>query len=137
METFPFPDPMIGFEMTGAQLKRALCYMLREEAFDEGFHSEWYQFSDGFFCEYDRASGEILQLAMNGSEIQDGDILRAAMQGYHYQGMQKHLGIPVEEVEKNAPPAELATEAANVLEECFLNHDYVKLDGKQRLHIHR
>ena len=135
-ETFPFPDPMIGFEMTGAQLKRALCYMLREEAFDEGFHSEWYQFSDGFFCEYDRASGEILQLAMNGSEVQDGDILRAAMQGYHYQGMQKHLGISVEEVEKNAPPAELATEAANVLEEYFLNHDYVKLDGKQRLHIH-
>ena len=45
--------------------------MLREEAFAEGGHCEWFQFSRGFFCEYDRPTRRIMSLRMNGKEIGD------------------------------------------------------------------
>ena len=55
---------------------------------------------------------------------------------YHYLSMEDYMGIPVEEVEQNGQSAELASDAASVLEEYLASHDYIKLDGEQRILIH-
>ena len=136
MEIFPFPDPMIGFHLTGAQLRKAVTFLMRGEAFDENCHCEWYQFSRYFFCEYDRASGKILKLAMYGKEVQDDDVYLTAMQRYHFLSMKDFLGISVEEVEKNGQPTEIAAKSQNVLKEYLASRDYIKLDGEPRLLIH-
>ena len=136
VEIFPFLDPMIGFNLTGAQLRKIVKFLMREEEFTDGDHCEWYQFSGNFFCEYDRASGEILRLTMYGKDVQDDDIYRTAMQRYHFLSMEEFLGISIEEVEKNGQPTEVATKSQNVLREFLSSHDYTRLDGEQRFLIH-
>ena len=136
METFPFLDAMIGFRMTGAQLRKILMFMLREEAFDEANHCEWYQFSDHFFCEYDRGTRKILKLTMFGKDVQDEDIYDVAMQGFHFLNMEKNLGISIEEMEENGPPVEVAALTQNVLKEFLSSRDYIKADGEPRFVIH-
>ena len=64
LEVFPFEDGIISFNMTGAQLRKVMKFLMREEAFDPDAHCEWYQISGNFFCEYDRGTGEILTLAV-------------------------------------------------------------------------
>ena len=46
------------------------------------------------------------------------------------------FGFPLDEIEKNGPPAQLAMAAENVLEEYLMSHDFIKLDGEPRLVIH-
>ncbi len=136
METFPFPDLMIGFTLTGIQIRQIMHYLMREEAFDENTHAEWFQFSNGFFCEYDRGAGEILRLTLDGKDVQDDKAYSAAIQSYFFLNIEKCLGISAEEVEKNGALAELASNAPNVLIEYFDSHDYIRPDREKRLLIH-
>ncbi len=136
MEIFPFTDPVYSFKLTGEQLRRVVKFLLREESFLDGDHNEWYQFSRGFCCEYDRPTQSILSLKMNGKEVEDGDLFTVAMQRYHYLSMEKFLNISIEEVSKNCKPMEIATKCPNVLEEYFNSHEIIKLDGEPRLIIH-
>jgi len=50
--------------------------------------------------------------------------------------MEQYLNIPLEEIEKNDPPVQLAGDAANVLEEYLASTDFSKLDTEPRLVIH-
>ena len=136
LEIFPFLEPMIGFTMTGAQLRKIVTFLMREEAFTDGDHCEWYQFSRNFFCEYDRASGKILKLTMFGKDVQDDDMFRTAMERYHFLSAEDFLGISIEEIEANGQPTEIATKSQNVLKEFLQSRDYVKLDGERRFLIH-
>ena len=136
MEIFPFKDRMYSFKLTGAQLRRALRFMLREEAFAEGGHCEWFQFSRGFFCEYDRPTRRILSLRMNGKEIGDDELVSLAMDGYHFNSIGDFLDIQHNEIEKNGKPLEVATNVVNVLQEYLSSHDHLEIDGEQRLVIH-
>ncbi len=136
MEIFPFGDPMYSFKLTGAQLRRVTKFLLREESFLDGDHNEWYQFSRGFCCEYDRPTHSILSLKMNGREVEDNDLFTVAMQRYHYLSMEDFLNLSIEEVSKNGQPLEAATKTPNVLEEYLTAHELIRLDGEPRLIIH-
>ena len=136
MEIFPFGGPIYGCKFTGAQLRHAVRYMLRDDSFLDSEHNEWYQFSRGFCCEYDRPSHTILSLRMNGREVEDGDLYTVALQRFHYLSMNEFLNLSAEEVEKNGAPEEIATHAPNVLQEYFTQHELLKLDGEPRLIIH-
>ena len=125
-----------GFGLNGAQLRKIVNYLMREDAFDENVYTEWFQFSDGFFCEYDRSTGEILRLAIDGKDVQDEEVYHAAMQSYFFCSIEHFLGISVEEVEKNGEPTELASSAQNVMIEYFDTHDFIKLDSAPRYLIH-
>ena len=135
-EVFPYNAPIISVKLTGEQLRRAIQFMLREENFTAGEHAEWYQVSRGFFCEYDRPTQSILSLKMNGEEVQDDDLFTVALQEYHYMSMDDHLNIQLDEVKKNGQPLEVATKAANVLQEYFDRHDHLEIDSEKRLAIH-
>ena len=136
MEVMPFGDPLIRFKLTGAQLRHAVKHLLREESFLDGEHNEWYQFSRGFCCEYDRPTRTILSLKMNGKEVQDQDLYTVIMERYHFLNVGDYLDLETEEIEKNGKPEEAATRTPNVLQEYFSRHDPLKLDGEPRLIIH-
>ncbi len=135
MEIMPFGDPLIRFRLTGAQLRHAVKHMLREEAFLDGEHSEWYQLSRGFCCEYDRQTETILSLKMNGKEVQDQDLYTVIMERYHFINIGDFLDLKAEEIEKNGKPEEAATHTTNVLEEYLSRHEHLELDGERRLFI--
>ncbi len=136
VEVFPFDDAVIAFKLTGAQLRRAAAFLLRDEALNPEAHVERYRFSRGFFCEYDRASHTVISLRMNGKEAADGDLFTVAMQEFHFLGMKEFLGLPLEEVKANGAPRQIASLAKNVLEEYFASHDLIRFDGERRLLIH-
>ena len=136
MEIFPFKDRMYSFKLTGAQLRHAIQFMLRDEAFVEGAHCEWYQMSRGFFCEYDRPTRRMLSLKMNGREVGDDDVFTVAMEGYHFKSIADFLDVRPDEIENNGKPLEVATNEANVLQEYFSSHEHLEIDGEQRLIIH-
>lgn len=136
LEVFPYQNPMIGFHLTGEQLRRGLAFMLRDEAILDGEHCECFQFSKGFYCEYDCGTHSILQLKMNGRDVQDDDVFMVAAERYYYNNMEESMGFPLVEAEKNGAPVQLAMSATNVLEEYLSSQDYIKIDGEPRLVIH-
>jgi len=137
MEVFPFKGTVKCFRLTGKQLRHIVTFMLRDEAFeDDGAERcEWFQFSKGFFCEFDRKKHSIISLKMNGKEVEDKDVFTVAMQEFFFGNIGDFLDLPHEEIEKNGRPIEVATNAANVLEEYFKDHESLKYDGEKRLVI--
>ena len=136
IEIFPFAEPAFGFRLTGKQLRHIVTFMLREESFLDSEHNEWFQFSKGFCCEFDRKNHSIISLKMNGSEVGDEDMFTVVMQKFFFENIGEFLDLPQEEIEKNGRPIEVATKAPNLLEEYFKDHESIKLDGEQRLIIH-
>ena len=135
MEVFPFAQPATGFRLTGRQLRHIVKYMLREESFIDSEHNEWFQFSKGFCCEFDRGNHEIISLKMNGKEVEDDELFTVVMQKYFFDNIGEFLDLPQEEIAKNGRPIEVASKAPNVLEEYFKDHESLKLDGEPRLII--
>lgn len=78
----------------------------------------------------------IRQLTMNGKEVQDDDMILAALEGYHYKLMETYFGIPLKEIEQNGQPVQMAAEASNVLIEYLSNYNSAKLTGQPRVVIH-
>ena len=135
-EIYPFNSPVFSLKITGEQLRRVLKHMLREEAFVESGATEWYQFSKGFYCEYDRPSQTIQTMKMNGNDIADDDVFTIGLEEFHYMNIEENLGVPLAEVEKNGAAMEVATKAANVLQEFFNRHDHIEDDDSPRLVLH-
>ena len=135
-DIFPFINSLHAFQLTGEQLRRAIRHMLREEAFGDDEHCEWYQVSKGFFCEYDRPTQSILSLKINGKEIEDDDRVTVAMEHYHFTNIGEFLNIQPEEIKENGRTLEISTSVANVLEEYFISHDHLDIDDEPRLIIH-
>ena len=136
LTVFPYESSVIGFDLTGRQIRKILSFLLSEDAFGETVWIERFQFSDGFFCEFDRGTGRILRLTLNGKEVRDEEIYRAAMQSYFFCSIDHFLGIGVEEITENGGTTELASSQQNVLIEYFEVHDYIKAKGEKRLLIH-
>lgn len=133
MEAFPYCNRIYQFSLTGEQLRRAMSFMLREDAFVDPEHCMWFQVSKGFYCEYDRPTQRILVLRMHGKEVQDNDVFTVAMQGYHFENIGKFLNIQPEEVNQNGTPREVASNETNVLQEYFGNHSHLEIDSEPRL----
>ncbi len=136
LEIFPFAEPAFGFRLTGKQLRHIVTFMLREDSFLDSEHNEWFQFSKGFCCEFDRKNHQVISLKMNGKEVGDEDMFTVVMQKFFFDNIGDFLDLPGEEIEKNGRPIEVATKAPNLLEEYFKDHESIKLDDEQRLIIH-
>ena len=136
IEAYPYENSVIGVHMTGAQLRHAVKFLMRDDAIAENTQCDTFQYSKGFFCEYDSSSHSILQLRMNGKEVKDEDMYFVALESYYYKCMKDALDVSPEEVEKNGAAVKLAGEAANVIEEYLMNHEFTKMDTEPRLIIH-
>ena len=65
------------------------------------------------------------------------EVFSAAMERYHYLSIESFLNLSHEELERNGKATEVASRAANVLEEYFSTHELIRHDGEPRLIIHQ
>ena len=120
LENTPFDDKLWMFEVTGAQFRRIVQYVLRDEAWED--HTEFYQFSRGVHIQYRKSTHAIEQLQLNGNDIIDGQKILVAIQSYHFANFDDFLGVPLAEVEANMKPRVIASAVNNIFEEYISTH---------------
>ena len=120
LENTPFDDILWMLRVTGAQFRRMVQFILRDEAW-EG-HTEFYQFSTGVRIVYRKSTHTIEEFKFQGEDITDDQRLLIALQNYHFKNFDKFLGVPLAEVVKNMRPRVIATSVNNIVEEYFATH---------------
>jgi len=115
-ELFPYDDKVRAVTVTGAQLKRMLLYMFRDEMFDSD-HTEFYQFSYGIKMVYDRAKKELVTLELDGKPIEDDQTYIVGLQEYHFINFNDCFGFSVDEVVANAEAKIASTSIQDILVE--------------------
>lgn len=130
-ECFPFADPLYMAKVTGAQLRRMMAYMLREETL-AGEHTEFYQLSDGLRVTYSRSAGTVTSLTFDGDEVEDREIFTVGMAEYHMRNVEKGLGISTEELERNGRIRMIAASCREILDEYLTAHPHLghSVDGR-------
>lgn len=132
IQVFPYNDKIYRIFVNGAQLRRMIKHILRDEAFGET-HTSFYQFSRGFRVEYNRTSKELISLSLNGYEIRDLDQFSLGLQEFHLQNIKENLAVDLEEVSSPRRPKVISTNSADVLEEYFSNQELIRASGERRL----
>ena len=120
LENTPFDDLLWMLKVTGAQLRRMVLHMLRDEAW--GGHTEFYQFSSGVRIVYRKSTHSLEEFKFRGEDVADEQKLLIALQNYHYKNFDEFLGVPLAEVSKNMKPRVIATSVNNIVEEYFATH---------------
>lgn len=115
-ECLPYDDAVYMLPVTGAQLKRMIAHVLRDEAF-EGDHTEFYQFSQGMKIVWSRKEHCFREISLDGNPIDDEKIYRVAVQTFHYMNLKDFLNITLDEIKKNGDVKVLATSFRSVIEE--------------------
>ena len=120
-ECLPYDDSAIAIWVTGAQLKRMILYMLRDEVWD-GSHCEFFQFSEGVRVVYDKANHTFKEFSLGGVPIEDSKIYKIGLQYYFYLNMESFFSVSREEIEENGNPRRVATSCREVLDEYLSSH---------------
>ena len=120
LENTPFDEPLYMFKVTGAQFRRMVLHIFRNDAW-EG-HTEFYQFSKGVRLVYRKSTRELEEFAFRGNPIKDDDELLIALMGYHFTNFDEFMGVPLAEVAENMKPRVVATSVNNLIEEYFATH---------------
>ena len=136
MEVFPFGEPLYSIKLTGAQLRHVIQFMLRDDAFIESMHTQWYQLSGGTRIVYDRPSRTIVSFTINGEEVRDDKLYSVIVEKFHYLNLDSFFDLKKEDIERNGTPIKVASSTPNVLEEYFSSHPLIEYDGSPRLIIH-
>ena len=117
LEIMPFNDKVWMVKVTGAQLRRMLTHVVRDEILDNE-EGEYYQYSKGLRAEYDRASRSFTRFDFEGSPLEDERILTVGLQEFHYNNFAPFLGLELAELESGKGMV-IATSMNDVLEEYF------------------
>ncbi len=133
-ECFPYNDPVYMCRITGAQFRRMITFMLRDEALDGG-HTEFYQFSRGIRVVYDRQNHEFRKFNFRNVPIEDNHIYRIGIQHYHYHNIEHFFSISMNEISKNGKPRMVATSSQEILEEYLSVHQNLDRHVSGRLII--
>ena len=120
LETTPYDDCVWMVKVTGAQFRKMVLHILRDEAWKG--HTEFYQFSKGVHIVYKKSSHELLEFCLNGKPIEDEDMIKIAIQDYHFRNFDDFLGVPLEEVSLNMKPRIVANSVNNIIEEYLATH---------------
>ena len=120
LETTPYDDSLWMLTVTGEQFRRMVLHILRDEAWTG--HTEFYQFSKGMRIRYKKSTHELLEFSLNGKPIEDDDLIKIAIQYYHYKNFDEFLGVPLEEVSRNMKPKIIANSVNNIVEEYLSTH---------------
>ena len=134
-ECFPYDDAAYMVYATGAQLKRMLLHMLRDETFS-GDHCEFYQLSEGLAVEYDKATHSFLRFDFEGKPIEEDKVYTVGLQHYHYLNIVDSFGITADELKKNHSDRVLASSCSQIIEEALLAGQHQNAKGEGRLILH-
>ncbi len=133
IQVLPFNDDIYRIFVTGRQLRRMIMHMLRDEAF-EG-HTEFYQFSEGFYVEYSREKHEITAFMLDGENISDDREYRIGIQAFHLENISEFLNVSEKEISSKNPPKVISTCGTDILEEYFRTKELVCASDVRRLKI--
>ena len=133
LENTPFDDNLWMLEVTGAQFRRMIQHIFRDEAW-EG-HTEFYNYSKGVRIVYRKSTHTLEELSFRGEEIRDDMRLRIAIQDYHYKNFSEFMGVPFDEVKKNMKPRVVAISVNNIVEEWLSTHDNLDAQVEGRIVI--
>lgn len=125
-ECLPYDDSVIALWVTGAQLKKMILYMLRDEVWD-GSHCEFFQFSEGMRVVYDKLNHRFKEFSLNGESIDEEEIYKIGLQYFFYLNVKDFFSISHEEISKNGKPRRVTTSCREVLDEylsCHQNLDH-------------
>ncbi|MBE6108344.1 MAG: bifunctional metallophosphatase/5'-nucleotidase [Erysipelotrichaceae bacterium] len=134
VECIAFDDSVHMMYITGAQLKRMLKFMLRDEVW-QGAHNEFYQLSKGMKVVYDRKSHEMLEFSYENEPILDDRLFKVGLQNYHFLNFTDFFNVPIEEVEANKKSVVMTTSTRDVIEEYLISHQHLdrEIDGRLTL----
>lgn len=134
VECFPYDDSITMITVTGAQLRRMLLFVLRDEVW-QGAHCEFYQLSKGLKVVYDREKHELLELSFEEQPVDDTRLYTVGLQLFHLQNMEENLAISLDEVSKNRKPRVVATSCRDILDEYLSAHQHLDhpIDGRLTL----
>jgi 5'-nucleotidase len=129
-ELMPFDDQVYVLKVTGAQLRRMIAHVLRDENLG-GAHGEFYQFSRDFHVTYDCGLRQFERFEYGGLPLADDRVLRVGLQQYHYKNFETFFGLPLSELEGGKGTV-AATSLLDILEECFAAalHPDAQVEGR-------
>ena len=120
VENTPFDDKLWMLKVNGAQLRRMVTHIMRDDAW-EG-HTEFYAFSRGVRIVWRKSTHTLEELKFRGEDVSDDQELLIALQNYHYESFEEFLGVPREEAEANMHPRVVASLVNNIFEEYIATH---------------
>jgi 5'-nucleotidase len=118
--------------VTGAQLKRMIRHMLRDEVW-EGAHCEFYQFSTGVRVTYSKSLHDFVRFNLNGEPIDDNKLYKIGLQHFHFLNVEKFFSVPLAEIEKNGKPRMVSTSCREILDEYLSVHPNLERSVTGRL----
>ena len=133
IQIFPYNDEVFRIAVTGSQLRTMIKHILRTGAL-LGV-TEFYQYSKGFHIVFDYDAQQLLELSLDGKEIEDEKLYTVGINGFHYKNLSEFMGVKPEEVAKNKEPKVIATKCTDVVEEYFSRQEYIKVSDEKRLVI--
>ena len=133
-EAFPYDDPVFAVNVTGAQLKWMLKYMMRDGVW-KGEHSEFYQLSDGLHVVYSRPEHKYKEFKFKDQDLDDDRLFTLGLQQFHYNNFENSFGLKLSDVLKNGPRRTLSTSCRQVIEEYFSEHQHLDRIAGDRLII--
>ncbi|MBQ2111239.1 MAG: bifunctional metallophosphatase/5'-nucleotidase [Clostridia bacterium] len=133
MEAFPYDDEAYLVMVQGKQLRHMVAHVLRDEAFADGAHTEFYQFSNGTRIIYARERHEFLQFNICGKPLEDDRLYSVGLQAYHFHNMEDSFGLTIEELSRNRKPRVIATSCCEILDEYLSSHQHLDCKVGDRL----
>ncbi len=133
IENTPFEDVIYMIEVTGAQWRRMVQYLMRDEAWLG--ETEFYQVSKGVKIVYRKSTHTIEELSFKGTPVTDDMHLKLGLQAYHFKNFDKFFGVPLEEIKRNMKPRVCASSQNNIIEEYFCTNDGLDAQVEGRITI--
>lgn len=114
-EIFPYGDAIYMIKVTGAQLKKMVKHVLRDDAYKG--ETEFYQINGALRIDYSYERKELNSLTYDGREVKDDDVFKVAIQNFHFNNLEDFFGIPIAEAEDNGKAKVIATSSQEILDE--------------------
>ena len=131
-ECFPYDDPLYMIRVTGAQLKRMIKFMLRDEVW-QGAHCEFYQFSTGMRVRYSKSRHEFTRFDLDGEPVFDDRVYKVGLQHFHFKNLENFFSVSLEEVSSNGKPRMVSTSCREILDEYLSAHPNLERSVSGRL----
>ena len=133
LELMPFDDRILALKVSGAQFRRMLTHVLRDENVI-GNEGEFYQFSRNLGVTYNSKTKKIERLEFAGRPLGDNEIIIIGLQEYHFKNFENFFNMPLTELADGKGTVATASLSA-VLEEYFDNAELPDAEVEGRLEI--
>ncbi len=132
LEFYPYVGEIHRITITGKNLKKAIYHIFRDESFEDGGHTEFYQFSKGLYVKVSLREKKVLELTWKGKSIDDTAVFRIGLQDYHYKNCGAFFALTEEDIHEIEEPRVIATNDLSVIEEYLSLKKLVSVSKEDR-----